>query len=145
MQRDGDAVSMDVSEQTTARANNTMWDEVTGLINPSFVPKVKSLRDLVGCEVKNEPHDVAALLRLPWNERIATSVDKLATFLSEQDVLTFRQVGKLSDSIVERLQSHRRNGGLSGVTVGTFQNFLNLHNIFHALLLSKHRGKRERQ
>jgi hypothetical protein len=135
---------MDVSEERTARAN-TLWDEATGVINPSFVPKFKSLRELVGCSVENEPREVAALLDRDYDTDVHTTADinSLVAFLGAQEIRTFRHVGGLPDEILAGMVL-RMETMTPATTPGTFNNFLELRGIFRPMvLLQQQQGKRE--
>jgi hypothetical protein len=92
---------------------------------------------LVDLELASKKEAVAKLLQLPWSETIARDMDKLVTYLNEQDLITFRDVGELSDDVVGQMRQQRI---AATVTVGTFANFVKLRGIFRTL--SERQGKR---
>jgi hypothetical protein len=123
----------------------TLRDKATGAVNPIFVPKFKPLNVLLTCQLDGERDEVAALLNYPdENDKNATAVaddhvNKLITFLGGHDIVTFQQVGGLSDNVVTGMEQLVPDD----VSPGTYSHFRNLHNIFHQLWrqLQQQQGK----
>jgi hypothetical protein len=87
---------------------------------------------LLDCELADEEVAIGKLLKIKSNPK-PNLVDKLITFLHEQDLLSFRQVGELSDDVVGQM----RQLVPATVTGGTFNNFLKLRATFRPMVLQQ--------
>jgi hypothetical protein len=87
---------------------------------------------LLDCELADEEVAIGKLLKIKSNPKL-NLVDKLITFLREQDLATFRQVGELSDDVVGQM----RQFVPATVTGGTFNNFLKLRATFRPMVLQQ--------
>jgi hypothetical protein len=108
--------------------------------NPGYDGRVNGveLSPLLDCDLAEQRDAIAKLLEIK-HKNIAL-VDKLVSFLTEQDVLTFKQVGDVPDDQVPRMEQLMP----VKVSFGTFNNFTELRGIFRpmVLLLQQQQGKR---
>jgi hypothetical protein len=103
--------------------------------NPAYDGRVNGveLSPLLHCHLAKQKDAIAKLLNIELN-RVVSLLD----FLNNVEVDTFKQVGGLRDDCVQDLRQ-----SVAKPSVGTFNNFLDLREIFRPMVLLQQQGKRE--